>query len=130
MSDHDDQLDGPKARAAYLLGTTDKTQADVAEECGVSAKTIQRWNAEPEFRRAILAETRRYLATMAGVAASRIRRMMRDARDRDVAPVLRLYFQALGLIGEDPAELGQVRGPVILPADSDEWKALGATESE
>ena len=125
MSETEELPDPQKVRAILLLATTERTLADIAEELGISTRTLQRWREAPDFQRSIVAEMRRELVTMAGVAASRIRRMMRDARDRDVAPVLRMYLQAIGVLGgDDPAEQAD-RGPVILPADSDEWQALG-----
>lgn len=117
-------LEGAKLEAAYLLATSDETQAEIAERVGVTSRTLRHWLEDAEFRGEIQTVTRRFLLAMAGVAAARIRRILRDGRDRDAVPALRIYLTAIGLLRDDPVAgaTGSV-GPVILPADSPEWQA-------
>lgn len=97
-------LPNNKLKAIELLATKDiehtLTTGEIAEECGVTRKTLWKWRSDKEFNDALLELSRELSRSVLPKVLSRLAGEIDRASARDVTNIARLLFQYHGELTE------------------------------
>jgi AcrR family transcriptional regulator len=107
------KLTGSQRHAAELFATIDvhkKTNAEIAEECGVSERTVYRWKQDPEFIAFQNAIAEHYMEDVISEAYARLKTLLRDGKsEKTQLEALKLILQNRGKLKESHEHKHEVK---------------------